>query len=130
MELKNNPVVWFEIPVASMDRAIQFYEKVFSFTLSRNVMGPLEMAWFPSERDGLGATGSLVYNREFYRPSNQGVLVYFTSPTGDLDRDLKNVENAGGKIIIPKKLISEEIGFMCVFEDSEGNRIALHTAGK
>ena len=37
------------------------------------------------------------------------------------------VEAAGGKRIVPKKLIAPEIGYSAVFEDTEGNRIALHS---
>jgi predicted enzyme related to lactoylglutathione lyase len=34
---------------------------------------------------------------------------------------------AGGTVYQPKTQISEEHGFMAVFIDSEGNRVALHS---
>jgi hypothetical protein len=37
------------------------------------------------------------------------------------------VEAAGGKILVPKTEISPDYGFMAVFLDTEGNRIALHS---
>jgi uncharacterized protein len=127
MELKHNVVGWFEIPVVDMDRAVKFYETIFGFQLTRQNMGPLEMAWFPWIENGTGSTGSLVHHEEYYKPSTDGVLIYFTTPTGDLNKDTKTIEKAGGKIIQPRTLITEEIGYMALFIDTEGNRIALHS---
>jgi predicted enzyme related to lactoylglutathione lyase len=121
---KENLVGWFEIPVSDMDRAIAFYEAVLGVSLDRHSMGALDMAWFPSGA-GPGAAGSLVRHETFYRPTMDGVLVYFTSPTGDLRNELGRVEGAGGEILVPRKQISEEVGFMALFRDSEGNRVAL-----
>ena len=123
----NNMVGWFEIPVSDMERAIRFYTEVFSVELQRNKLGELDMAWFPFEEKGLGCPGSLVCNSEFYKPSEQGSLLYFTPRSGDLAIELGRVEAAGGKVLMPKKLISEDIGYMGLFLDSEGNRIAIHS---
>jgi predicted enzyme related to lactoylglutathione lyase len=48
--------------------------------------------------------------------------------SGDLSIELGKVEKSGGKILLPKTQISEEVGYMALFSDSEGNRIALHSA--
>lgn len=125
--MKNNAVGWFEIPVNNMDRAISFYEKVFDFKIQKNVLGPLIMGWFPFREDGLGSPGSLVYHPDFYKPSTEGTLVYFTAHSGDLSNELSRVEEAGGKVLQPKTQISPEHGFMALFIDSEGNRVALHS---
>jgi len=125
--MKNNVVGWFEIPVSNMERAMAFYEKVFEFKLDRNEMGPLDMAWFPYVPEGLGSGGSLVHFPAAYKPSPEGVLVYFTAHSGDLDNELSRVEDAGGKVLQGKTQISEEHGFMALIIDSEGNRIALHS---
>lgn len=127
MELKHNIVGWFEIPVADMARAIQFYENVFEIKLQREKMGPLDMAWFPWVENSVGAGGSLVHDPENYKPTTDGVLIYLTTATGDIDEDLKRVEANGGQTIMPKTLISPEIGYMGLFIDSEGNRLALHS---
>lgn len=126
MEMKNNVVGWFEIPVADMERAIKFYETVFSFKLERHQMGPLDMAWFPF-LDAPGSPGTLVYHKEFYKPSTEGTLVYFTAHSGDLANELAKIESAGGKVLVEKTLIAEDIGYMAVFLDTEGNRAALHS---
>jgi predicted enzyme related to lactoylglutathione lyase len=125
--MEKNVVGWFEIPVADMDRAIKFYETVLDIKLKREQMGSLDMAWFPWVDEGIGSAGSLVCYPDFYKPSEQGTLVYFTTQAGDLQVELSRVELAGGKVVQPKTLINDDIGYMGVFIDTEGNRIALHS---
>lgn len=122
---------WFEIPVSNMDRAIVFYETVLENKLERHQMGPLDMAWFPYSTDpeAAGAGGSLVYNEEFYKPSDNGTLIYLVAPSGDLTNELSRVVAAGGKVLVPKTPISDTHGFMGVFVDTEGNRVAFHSMG-
>jgi predicted enzyme related to lactoylglutathione lyase len=55
------------------------------------------------------------------------VLVYFTAHSGDLSNELARVEAAGGKILVPRKEIGPDYGFMAVILDTEGNRVALHS---
>lgn len=124
---KNNVFGWVEVPVANMERAIKFYETIFDFKIERHQMGPLDMGWFPYFENGLGAGGSLVYQKEYYKPSTEGTLVYFTSRSGDLKNELARVEKAGGKVIQPKTLIAEGFGYMAILIDTEGNRVALHS---
>ena len=85
------------------------------------------MGWFPFAQnpEARGASGSLVYNPDFYTPSSSGVLIYFSS--ADLAVELGRVEEAGGAVLREKTLIREDIGYMGLFTDSEGNRIALHS---
>ncbi|MEJ2052126.1 MAG: VOC family protein [Calditrichota bacterium] len=123
MSSKYNPVNWFEIPVKDMNRAKSFYEQVFGFELSINQMGPIQMAWFPMIQDGAGATGTLVRG-EGYNPSHNGTLIYFS--VADIDAALKKVNKQGGKTLTPRTSIGE-YGFYALFEDCEGNRVALHS---
>jgi predicted enzyme related to lactoylglutathione lyase len=118
-----NPVNWFEIPASDLDRAQRFYELVLEIQMARNEMGALRMAWFPMTRDGDGATGSLVQN-EHYQPSHAGSMVYFS--VDDIEATLERVEANGGRTLNPRTAIGE-FGFTAHFEDSEGNRVALHS---
>lgn len=127
MDISHNVVGWFEIPVIDMDRAIQFYEAVFGFKLQRANLGELEMAWFPWVENTVGSGGSLVYSPGNYAPSPEGVLIYFTAFSGDIDIELDRIRQNGGTVLRGKTLISEEVGYMALFLDTEGNRIALHT---
>ena len=127
--MKSNMVGWFEIPVQDMDRAVKFYNEVFRIKIAVHNMGELVMGWFPFAEDpeAKGASGSLVYQKEFYKPSKEGALIYFTSRTGDIKDELSRIEKAGGKILKPKTQISEDHGYMALFLDTEGNRVALHS---
>jgi uncharacterized protein len=122
-----NPVGWFEIPVLDMDRAISFYEKVLNVKIQKVDMGGLMMGWFPFDEKVVGASGALVQQPENYKPSTDGVLIYFSASSGDLGHELGRVESAGGKVLQAKTLISSEVGYMGVFLDTEGNRAALHS---
>jgi predicted enzyme related to lactoylglutathione lyase len=123
MSSKYNPVNWFEIPVKDMNRAKSFYEHVFGLELSLNQMGHIQMGWFPMVQDGAGATGTLVKG-EGYTPSHSGTLIYFS--VTDIDAALKKINDQGGKTLSPRTSIGE-YGFYALFEDSEGNRVALHS---
>ncbi len=122
-----NMVSWFEIPVLDMDRAKVFYEKVFEIDIKLQYFGKTIMGWFPTPQNekAHGANGSLVYNPEFYTPTANGALVYFSS--AEITSELGRVEFAGGIVLQGKTLISEEIGYMALILDTEGNRIALYS---
>jgi predicted enzyme related to lactoylglutathione lyase len=117
-------VGWFEIPVDNMERAMAFYGNVLDCSFERVQMGPIDMAWFPMAQDGGGAGGSLVFDGET-KPSAQGITVYFSSK--DVSVEIGRVEAAGGTVLVPKTLITEDIGYFALFLDSEGNRVALHS---
>lgn len=123
--MKHISVGWFEIPVNDMKRAMNFYEKVFDCQLERHQMDEFDMAWFPWDHEKGGAGGSLVHNEEFYQTGDKGVQVYFSSE--DVNIELKRVDTAGGEVLQGKTLIREDIGYMALFVDTEGNRIALHS---
>ena len=125
--MDSNILWWFEIPVDDMSRAVKFYETVFAIQLSRNTLGQLEMALFPTASGKPGKAGALVRLPQWYKPSENGTLVYLSSQSNDISDELSRVESAGGKIIIPKGPISPELGFRALIRDSEGNRIALHS---
>ena len=124
--MMNNMVGWFEIPVLDMERAKIFYETVFNIKIHIEDFKVLKMGWFPWEEGKPGAAGSLVFHKEWYKPSERyGPLLYFSSD--DVQNEIAKIESSGGKIIQPKTLIKEDIGYMAVFLDTEGNRIALHS---
>ena len=121
----SNPVGWFQIPVSDMDRAIAFYQWVFGYKLERKTMPDGDMAWFPSQDGAPGAGGTLVKHK-LSIPSMEGTLVHFSSPSGDLSAELEQVEKAGGKILLGKTPIGEN-GFFAFVEDTEGNKIGVHS---
>lgn len=119
--MKNVTVTWFEIPVSDLGRARKFYETIFDVELEILEAGPLEMAIFPNSGNG----GALVLH-EFYQPGTQGPVIYLNGGE-DLSVILDKVAPAGGKVLVDKQMITEERGYMGLFTDTEGNRIALHS---
>ena len=123
--MKHNTFAWIEIPVNDMARATKFYETVFKVSLQQVDFGGMLMAWFPNTgEESPGATGTLI-KQETYVPSLEGPLVYFHSK--NVQNELDRVVKAGGKIYQKKTMISPDHGYMGVFIDTEGNRIALHS---
>jgi predicted enzyme related to lactoylglutathione lyase len=59
-------------------------------------------------------------------PSGSGITLYF-KVGDDLAVPLARVEPAGGHILMPKTLISKQIGHIALFHDTEGNRVGLHS---
>ena len=123
----NNAISWFEIPTQDIDRAANFYEAIFNVSLIPLDLQQLKMRMFPVQDPGKGVGGALCYNKEFYKPSaTDGPLIYLNG-NPDVQNILDKVEPAGGKIVVPKTQISPEYGYMAVFIDTEGNRVALHS---
>lgn len=118
---KTNPVVYFEIPVNDIDRAIKFYKTVFSFDLDKENIDNNEMALFPFIDENSGISGALAKG-EIYKPTKDGVLIYFR--TKNIDETLELAISNGGQILYPKT--DNGIGLVAEFEDTEGNRIALY----
>jgi len=117
-----NPVGYFEIPVSDMERAVEFYTKTFGVVLEREHIDGNEMALFPAQPGGEGATGALAKGAS-YTPSRHGTRVYFA--TTDLDATLQQAIRAGGQLIYPKT-DTGDYGFVAEVADTEGNCIALH----
>jgi len=86
-----------------------------------NNLGSLKMGIFPYKE-----TGCAICQNEFYQPGQHGTLVYMNA-NPDLLIVQNRIEPACGKVLFQKKQISPEHGYMCVFMDSEGNRMALHS---
>jgi uncharacterized protein len=118
----SNPVRYFEIPVTDMERAMAFYAAVFGFDFERETVDGYDMALLPFTDGSPGASGALAKG-DVYVPSKTGPILYFD--VADIDAVMAKAVTAGAKPLYPKKSIGAA-GFVAEFEDSEGNRIALH----
>ena len=125
MDSNSNSIKWFEIPVIDFDRARHFYQVIFSMHMETSDMMGMQMAMFPNISANGKASGALVKS-EFHVPSMDGVIIYLNG-NPDLNAVLEKLPQVGGEILMPKTPISEEIGYMAFFRDSEGNRIGLHS---
>lgn len=121
MNEKYNPVVYFEIPVTDVERAINFYNSVFGFEFEQDVIHDNEMAFFPLKENEMGISGALAKG-EIYKPTKDGTLIYFR--TEDINETLKLAISNGGQVLFPVTS-NGDWGYVAEFEDCEGNRIAL-----
>lgn len=125
-----NPVGWFEIYVADMDRAKHFYGSVFQVSFEKlfdeagAIASPgFDMWSFPSEMSVYGASGALV-KMDGIAPGNNSVIVYFSCE--DCAIEESRVVASGGQVHRPKFDIGQ-YGFVSLVTDSEGNMIGLHS---
>ena len=123
----NNAISWFEIPSIDLDRATKFYETIFNISLFPMDTPNLRMRMFPIDDPMTGIGGAVVHAEGFYIPSStHGPMIYLNG-NPDVQIVLDRMVAAGGKIVVPKTQISPEDGYMAVFIDTEGNRVALHS---
>ncbi len=112
-------IVWFDIPVKDLNRAIQFYSSVLDVEIKEEFSGVAPIAHGPGEVAGC------LYQSDDDQPSASGPLLYF-NVNGRLDAAVDAVEKSGGTVVEPKHSIGN-YGFRAKVIDSEGNRIALHS---
>lgn len=118
-----NAVNWFEIPVVDYNRAAAFYSTILGVKLAFMEFGGTKMGMIQGKNGGVG--GAIVQGND-YMPTDKGALIYLNGGS-DLSKILSRVETAGGRIMVPKTMITKEYGYMAIFFDTEGNKIGLHS---
>lgn len=111
---------WFELPVTDLARATKFYETVLATKLKPEVFNGVPNAMFPTNQ---GVGGALVKDPR-RKPLGDGALIYLNAD-GMLDACLARVEQAGGKVLLPKTHIGDP-GHIALVLDTEGNQVGLH----
>ncbi|MEX0728705.1 MAG: VOC family protein [Planctomycetaceae bacterium] len=117
----HNRAVWFDIPVADLERAAAFYRAVLGIDVHLETFGEFRFAVL-DHHDGNG--GCLVI-KENEISSDHGILVYL-NVHGRIRDAVAQVTNHGGKILTEIQSIGPH-GFRAIVLDSEGNRLALHS---
>lgn len=115
-------VSWFEIPAINFQQAVHFYNHIFGIEMEQNITDVNAMAFFPVT-SGIG--GAVIASPGSI-PSDTGPLIYLNGGK-DLNNVLNKLEEVGGRIVMPKTLISEDAGYFAIFIDSQGNKLALHS---
>ncbi|MEO7309599.1 MAG: VOC family protein [Chitinophagaceae bacterium] len=124
MTAQENALNWFEIPAADISRAKKFYETIFSIDMQQQEMMGMQMAFFPADMNGK-VSGAVVQG-PMHKAGNDGIKIYLNG-NPDLNGALSKIDAAGGSVQMPKTKISDEIGYMAFFTDSERNALALHS---
>jgi len=117
-----NRLVWFDIPVADLERAAAFYRGVLGIAVHIENSPGYSFAVL-EHKDGNG--GCLVPKASEIS-ENSGILVYLNA-NGRMREAMQQVESLGGRVVEPAKSIGPH-GYRAVVIDSEGNRIALHAS--
>lgn len=118
-----NPVGWFDLNVANLERAKKFYETVFNVKLTDLPIEWGKQSLFPFNQEGANISGALVEKADF-APSNNNTVMYFE--TEDCITEEQRIESGGGKVVQPKMNIGD-FGFISIFIDTEGNTVGLHS---
>ena len=121
MNRENNRAVWFDIPVADLDRAVTFYSEVLAIDVSQEAFGDMKFAVL-AHADGNG--GCLVPRPEEVA-ADRGILLYLNVHARIRDAVAKVTAN-GGTVTEDVHSIGPH-GFRALILDSEGNRLALHS---
>ncbi|MGB3340461.1 MAG: VOC family protein [bacterium] len=103
-----------EIPTTDSQESKGFYEKIFGWKMDES--NPEYIQFSTPDNEGGGFTSSS-------KPVQDGVVLYIE--VKDIEKKLKEIEEAGGKIIKEKTGISPEFGFYALFDDPCGSLIGL-----
>jgi predicted enzyme related to lactoylglutathione lyase len=121
-----NQIVWIDIPVVNLERAIAFYSKVLDGKVSKeNGDAGIIFGLLPHAE---GNVSACLFTTSDNEPSQKGPLVYLNAE-GRLERALEIAKKEGGKILQEIHQVGK-FGFRIVIVDTEGNRVALHSFTK
>jgi predicted enzyme related to lactoylglutathione lyase len=120
--MEGQTICWTDIPVIDLDRAILFYSAVLGAPVTKESQPGMEFGLLPHDDN---VSGCLTLGSD-NQPSLVGPLIYL-SVDGRLDAAVAAVTANGGEVMQAKHQIGP-YGYRAVVIDSEGNRIALHSA--
>ena len=116
-------LAWFEIHVSDIDRAGEFYGKVFDWTFEPIPGFPLGEYLMIATRSGAPVGGGLAKATGRSRPGGESCIVYLN--VEDVQIGLDAAVAAGAKIHQPRMNIGGSHGYCAIVEDPEGNLVGL-----
>lgn len=116
----HNRVVWFDLPVADLDRAVKFYKAVLRNDIFVEQFDDIRFAVLSHDQ---GNGGCLVIQPE--NVGQQGPLIYL-NVHGFIRDAVEKARELGGEILQDIYSLGP-IGYKAMILDSEGNRVALHS---
>ncbi|MDH1470995.1 VOC family protein [Shewanella sp. GD03713] len=117
------PLVWGEIPVSDMDRAIAFYQQHFGVEFKRDDMEDMQYATLVTEEEGAASIGLVKYSMS--KPSMEGSTVYLHF-SAQLQPLVDKLVAANVTMLLPVTPIKDGgCGYIALFVDSEGNKVGL-----
>mgnify|MGYP000283016397 CR=1 FL=1 len=119
--LPQNALVWAEIPVSDLDKAIAYYTAVTGGSLNRNEAGPNPIVDFQTLDNGVSLH---LYPGE-PAVDGRGPTLHLSS-TGTLEETVDRVKAAGGEVLSP--IIDIPPGRFFYTKDPDGNSIGFFEA--
>lgn len=119
----SHQIVWIDIPVLDLDRALRFYSAVLGQTVEKFGEGEFSMGVFPHSSQDVA--GCIYISTDGNAPSMTGPLIYLNAD-GRLNEAVEAAIAHGGRVLTPVHQIGPH-GFRAIVADSEGNRVALHS---
>ena len=110
-------IAHIEIAVKDINKAKEFYEKVFDWEVQTETGYP-GYAFFKSGETGVGGAF-----QELYKTAKGAILLHIQ--TDDIKATLIKITDHGGKTVKEKTDIGNNYGFYAIFEDCFGNQIGL-----
>jgi hypothetical protein len=116
----NHTISHIEIPAPDLQKAIDFYSKVFGW--ETEVMPDKTYAVFRIGKSGTGGGFDT-----FAKPAPEGTGPGIVIDVDDINSKLEEIEKAGGKVILKKTEIQGGFGFYAKFRDLNGNYLQIHS---
>lgn len=109
----SNRVVHFEIPCNEPEKTIEFFKTAFGWNFQK--FGGEEY-WIALSGDAKtpGINGAIMKKKDPNQPIVNSINV------ANIDESIKNIEKAGGSIVVPKMPIPT-VGWLAYFKDPDGN---------
>lgn len=118
---KENRVVWFDFPVADLDRAAKFYTEVLGVGVEIFDHDGLRVGVF----DHNASLGGCLVERPHEVSGDKGPFLYF-NVNGRLKDAVARVAANGGKVVEDIHSMGQ-YGYRVTILDSEGSRLFLHS---
>lgn len=109
----SNRVTHFEIPSDNPERLMEFFKKAFGWNYVQFGGEPYWIAMTGDEKNP-GINGGFMKKRDPNQPMVNSIAV------DNIDAAIRNVEEAGGAIVVPKNAIPG-VGWLAYFKDPDGN---------
>lgn len=130
--LEHLPLVWAEISVTDMNRAVAFYQTHFGLTFKHEVINDMEMSIAETVNIGEPSAAAKIIDpsfallkHEMMKPSLDGSTIYLHLSL-TLNDKVNEIKAAGVEILLPAMPIKDgECGHIAIFVDSEGNKVGL-----
>ncbi len=120
-------VIHFEILADDLDRAIEFYRKVFGWKIHK---GEEQYAVVTTGNTEPGINGGIMPRMSVFENKGEGFRAYVcTIDVENLDDVVAKIKEAGGQQVTDKKEIPH-VGTHAYFKDTEGNVLGVIQSGK